>query len=390
VRRPDAGFSLIEIAIAAGVFVVLALGAFEAVRLLAQGVPQLRARSSAYASLERLGAQLRAEARSASAIWTSSLSAGTAADGCVQLDFYGGDAAGPAFWSYRAFPNHAASGAVPGDALFRAAGTAPIAACDAAHPGDVALRGLRAAPQLAAIPPQQLAAHQDPYLALADSPFLAATIPATAPVALGVAGPSGTPVAGGNATIELRLDTAAASRVVDLVAGTFPGSFTAVLHYTCTERCDVGHDDGTAKTLTTCAIGWQTAWSQRVTWNDFSSNPDGSLSAPSGWFIAGTFVFTYSGTRADGGTDTLVRTAAATNWDAARDYGTSPPDRNAPDGSLAGSFAPWDVRSEPGAAWYADFLPYVASGERAALAAEKQRCDAVAAQGTAGGFYANG
>lgn len=390
-RRSEAGFSLIEIAIAAGVFVVLALGAFEAIRLLAAGVPHLRARATAYAAIERIGAQLRAEARSATAIWSSAPVAGSAADGCVELDFYAADASGPTFWSYRAFPNHGSTAAVPGDVLFRVAGSAPIVPCDAAHPGDVALRGLRDAPQLLAIAPDRLAAHQDPYLALADSPFIAASVPATPAVALGVADAAGNPVAGGNATIELRLDTAEASRVVDLVAGTFPNGFTEVLHYTCSERCDVGHDDGAAKTLTACAIGWRPGWSEYVTWNDFAANPDGSLSAPAGWFIAGTFVFSYSGTRAaDGGTDTLLREAAATNWDAARDYTAYPPDRAAPDGTRAGSFAPWDVRGESAAAWYADFAPYVASGERAVLAAEQQRCDAVQQQGAAGGFYANG
>ena len=390
-RRSEAGFSLIEIAIAAGLFVVLAFGAFEAIRLLAAGVPHLQARASAYTAIERIAAQLRAEARSATAIWSSAPSAGGTADDCVQLDFFAADAGGPTFWSYRAFPNHAGSSAVPGDALFRIAGTAPIVPCDAAHPGEVALRGLTAAPLLLAISPDRLAAHLDPYLAVLDSPFVAASVPAIPPVALGVVDAAGGALGGGNTTIEVRFDTADASRVVDLVAGVFPNGFTEVLQYTCSERCDVGHDSGAPKTLTACAIGWRPGWSEYVTWNDFVTNPDGSLSEPAGWFIAGTFVFTYSGTRAaDGGIDTLVREAAATNWDAARDYAAYPPDRTAADGTRAGSFAPWDVRSEAAAAWYADFAPYVATGERAALAAEQQRCDAVQQQGDAGGFYANG
>jgi Tfp pilus assembly protein PilV len=391
VHRSEAGFSLIEIAIAAGLFVVLAFGAFEAIRLFAAGVPHLQARVAAYAALERIAAQLRAEARSATAIWSSAPAAGGATDACVQLDFFAADASGPKFWSYRAFPNHASADAVPGDAFFRIAGTAPIVPCDAAHPGDVALRGLSAAPLLLAIAPDRLAAHLDPYLAVADSPFIAASVPATPPIALGVVDAQGGAIGGGNTTTEVRLENAEASRVVDLVAGVFPSGFTEVLHYTCSERCDVGHDSGAPKTLTSCAIGWRPGWSEYVTWNDFVANPDGSLTAGAGWFIAGTFVFTYSGTRAaDGGIDTLVREAAATNWDAARDYAAYPPDRPAADGTSAGSFAPWDVRSEAAAAWYADFAPYVATGERAALAAEEQRCAAVQQQGAAGDFYANG
>jgi hypothetical protein len=316
VRSSQAGFSLIEIAIAAGLFAALAFAAFECVRLLAAGVPHLRARQSAYAALESLSAELRAEARSATAIWSSAPSAGGARDDCVQLDFFTADAGGPRF---------------------------------------------------------------------------AASVPATAPIPLGVTDASGNALGGGNTLVEVRIDTADGSRVVGLLPGVFPNGYTQVLRYTCSERCDVGHDTAAPKTLTSCALGWNTAWSEYVTWNDFAVNPDGSLRAPGGWFIAGEFTFTYSGTRAsDGGTDTLVKRVVGTNWDAARDYAAYPPDRAAADGTNAGSFAPWDVRVEPAAAWYADFAPYVAAGGRAALGAEKTRCDAVQQQGAANGFYANG
>jgi hypothetical protein len=171
----------------------------------------------------------------------------------------------------------------------------------------------------------------------------------------------------------------------------FPSGFVEVLRYSCSERCDVGHDTAGPKTLTACAVSWQPSWSTFVRWNDATTNPDGSLTFPGGWFIGGTFVFTYSGTRAsDGGTDTLAKPYAATNWDAARDYPAFPPDRAAADGSTAGSFAPWDVRSEPAPAWLTDFAPYVASAERTPIEAERQRCDAVQQQGAGGGFYANG
>jgi hypothetical protein len=241
------------------------------------------------------------------------------------------------------------------------------------------------------IAPDALAAHRDEYLAQSDSPFVAASVPATAPIALGVLDASGAPVRGGNAVVELRLDTDDGSRVVDLLPGVFANGFTEVLRYTCSERCDVGHDTAAPKTLTSCALAWQPGWSTYVLWGDYTTNADGTLSFPGGWFIAGTFVFTYAGTRAsDGGTDTLAKPYAATNWDAARDYAAFPPDRAAADGSRAGSFAPWGVRAEAPAAWLADFAPYLAAGERAPLAAEQQRCDAVQAQGAAGGFYANG
>lgn len=390
-RAREAGFSLLEVLIATALFGMVAIGAFEGVRQLAAGMRQLTARHVAYGSLERLSAQLRAEARSATAIWASSPSAGAGRDDCAQVDFFTADAAGPKFWSYRTFPNHTGADAVPGDTLERLAGTAPIAACDTTVHGALVISGMRAPLAVDVIAADALAAHRDAYLGAADSPFVAASVPATAPVTLGVLDASGAAVHGGNAIVELRIETGGASRAIDLLPGVFPSGFTEVLRYTCSERCDVGHDTAAPKTLTACAVAWQTAWSTYVQWNDYATNPDGSLAFPGGWFVGGTFTFTYSGTRAsDGGTDTLLKSFAATNWDAARDYGAFPPDRPAPDGSSAGSFTPWDVRTEAASAWLADFAPYLARGSGTAVTAEQRRCDAVQRDGTNGGFYGNG
>jgi Tfp pilus assembly protein PilV len=390
-RASEAGFSLIETLLATALFVVVALGAFEIVRQLLHGAKHLGVRHHDYATLERLTAQLRAEARTATAIWPSSPVAGVGRDDCVQVDFFTADAGGAKFWSYRSFPNHGATDSVAGDALERLAGTAPIAPCDAAQRGEVVLTKLQAPLAVARIAANALPTHRDVYSSDSDSGFVAATVPATPPLPLGVLDASGAPVNGGNAVVELRLDTGDGSRVVDLLPGVFPNGFTEVLRYTCTERCDVGHDTNAPKTLTACVMSWQTGWSTYVRWSDFTTNPDGSLTFPAGWFLAGAFVFTYSGTRAsDGGTDSLTKSYVATNWDAARDYAAFPPDRPAGNGSSAGSFAPWDVRSEPPAAWFADLAPYLTAGERAPIAAEQQRCDAVQRQGDGGGFYPNG
>ncbi|MDQ6925419.1 MAG: prepilin-type N-terminal cleavage/methylation domain-containing protein, partial [Candidatus Eremiobacteraeota bacterium] len=140
----QAGFSLIEILIATALFAVVAFGAFEVVRQLVVSAHLLTARHVAYASLERVTAQLRAEARSATAIWTSAPNTGSGRDDCVQVDFFTADAAGPKFWSYRNFPNHTNADAVAGDALQRLAATAPIAPCDATQAGDVVLAHLHA------------------------------------------------------------------------------------------------------------------------------------------------------------------------------------------------------------------------------------------------------
>jgi prepilin-type N-terminal cleavage/methylation domain-containing protein len=377
-----AGFSLLEVLVATGLFAAVALGAFELLRLLAANAAQLRTRQVAYATLDALTERLRSEARSATAIWASSPSAGSGHDGCVQLDFFAADAHGPAFWSYRDFPNHGASDAVPSDAFERLAGTSPLRACDTSLAGAIVATGLTTTPRVAIVPPAALAAHLDPYTGSADSPFVAASVPPTGPIPIGVLDALGNPIVGGNTIVELRLDTTAGSRVVDLLPGVFPNGFTEVLRYTCSARCDVGHDTAAPKTLTACAISWQTAWTQFVA---------GTAAAPAGgWFFAGTFSFVYSGTRADGGIDTLTQTDAASNQDPARNYTAYPPSGPAADGTLAGTLAPWDVRGESGAAWYADAAPYIASAQRAPLASDEARCDAVQQAGAAGEFYANG
>ncbi len=390
-RGSEAGFSLIEVLIATALFAVASFGAFEAVRQLVLTTQHVTARRLAYAALERFSLQLRAEARTATAIWASSPSTGGGHDDCVQLDFYTADAAGPVFWSYRNFPNHGLAETIPGDALERLVAHAPIAACDPAQNGAIVLTRLHAPISVAPVSADRLASHQDAYLQATDSPFVAAAVPATAPIPLGVLDARGAPVGGGNTIVELRVDTDAGSRVVDLLPGVFPSGFTEVLRYTCSARCDVGHDTAAPKTLTACSMSWQPEWSEFVRWNDSSVNADGSLSFPGGWFIAGTFSFSYMGTRAsDGGTDTLAKSYPATNWDVSRDYTAFPPDRRAANGSTAGSFAPWDVRTEPPPAWLTDFAPYLAAGEAAPIAAEQQRCDAVQQQGAANGYYTNG
>jgi prepilin-type N-terminal cleavage/methylation domain-containing protein len=379
VRASEAGFSLIEVLVASALFTILAFGAFELLRSRGANAVQLAARQSAYAALDALGDRLRSEARSATAIWASAPSAGGGRDDCVQLDFFAADASGPKFWSYRNFPNHGAGDAVPSGALERVAGTGPLTPCDPSASGELVLTGLTAPPLVTPVPPAQLAAHQDPYLQQSDSPFVAASVPPTAPIPLGVLDARGNPLAGGNTILDVQLANTASARSVELLAGVFPNGYTEVLRYTCSERCDVGHDSPTPKTLTTCGMTWQTQWSQQV-----------GAGAATGWFVGGTFSFTYSGVRADGGTDTLTRVDAASNWDPSRNYTAFPPGGPAADGSEAGSLTPWNVRAEAPGAWYADFAPYVATAQGPVLATDKHRCDAVQQAGAAGAFYANG
>lgn len=371
-RGSQAGFSLIEILIAAALFVLVSFGALEGIRALSAGGRHLAARQLAYASLERFTAQLRAEARGATAIWVQSVSSG-AYDDCVEVDFYGADAAGPAFWAYRRYPNHSAADAIPGDAVARVAAASAIAPC--AGSGTIALTGVRAFSAAAA---PALAAHTDSYTGQPDSAFVAPSVPQTAPVDLGVLAADGvTPVRGGNTLIDVLAETDDASRVVDLVPGTVPSGYTQVLRYTCDARCGVGHAGTAPQTLTTCAVTWQLGW--RYAYAVYPA-PGAAVLSPQtlGYFYAGWFTFTY-GDDKYGQPDALVKVYAASNDDPARDYSAVPPVVAPQPGDLIAQDAP----DAAAAAWYAAFAPYVATAYAAPLSREFQTCSALQSSTTA-------
>ena len=371
-RGSQAGFSLIEILIAAALFVLVAFGAFESIRQLSADARRLAARQLAYASLERFAAQVRAEARGATAIWTQAASTG-AHDDCVELDFYGADASGPAFWAYRRYPNHTAADAIPGDAVVRVAGTSPLAPC--AGSGAVVVAAVRAFTASAAT---SLAAHTDAYTGQPDSPFVAPTVPQTQAIALSVLSADGaTPVLGGNTLVEVLVETDDASRVLDLVPGVVPSGYTQVLRYTCDARCGVGHAGTAPQTLTTCAVTWQLGW--RYAYQVYPA-PGAAVLTPAtlGYFYAGWFTFTY-GDDKYGQPDALVKIYAASNDDPARDYAAAPPVVAPQPGDLTAQAAP----DTDAAAWYGAFAPYVAAAYAAPLAREFQTCSALRSSTTA-------
>jgi type II secretory pathway pseudopilin PulG len=391
VRKCEDGFSLIEILLATALFVVVSFAAFEALRQLVTSEQRLEARHLAYEGLERLTAQLRAEARSATAIWSSSPSAGGGHDDCVQLDFATADGAGPKFWSYRRFPNHAASDAIPGDGLERLAGSSPIPACGVSQTGAIVATGIRSfsAQRIAA---SSLPLHVDRVLGAgnADSPFAGSNV-ADAVVGLGYDDVNGKELVGGNALVEVAVANDDADRTVDLLPGVFPTGYTLRLAYTCDDRCTVGHDTNAPKTLNACAMsGWQLAWSSPASYTNKPRNDGSGIIdvVPATWWIAGTFVFSYSGTAPDGSIDRLTHLIVATN------VGQAPPD------GTHGMPAPFGASPSIGVAgsslsdWYGRFAPYVddagtyngAGSGTSGLQQETQRCGDVNAEGLSGGY----
>ncbi len=308
-RRSEAGFSLIEILIAAALFVVVSFGALETVRQLGLTSQHLASRHLAYEGLERLTAQLRTEARSATSIAVVSSTSGTNA--CQQVDFFTADSVGPHFWSYANFPNHAASDPIPGDAVARFAGSSPLRSCDPTQAASIVATHVRIfAPQW--VKASTLSTHTDPYNGTLDSPFVGGSV-TDGLVSLGVASASGQPLQGGNAFVELQIANDDAARVVDLVPGVFPTGYLLKLAYTCDDRCTVGHDTNAPKTITSCALtSWQLYDSKIAyigNWTPSSSSPPTDVGTTYYW-VEGYFDFHYSGPTGD----TIDHVVLATNY----------------------------------------------------------------------------
>ncbi len=386
-RQGQAGFSLIEVLLAAALFAFVAFGAFEVVRQMAFSAAHLGARQNAYTSMERLAAQLRAEARGALAL--TATAAGSGANDCDELAFAAADSSGPHFWAYRRFPHHAVGDAVPPDALLRVAGTRPLTVCDPTAAAATVLSGVTAF-TATSTNADQLRVHRDPYVGNADTTFVKAAVSGS--VATGLTDASGASIAGGNAVVEVTVASADAARAVDLVAGVFPTGFTDVLAYTCDARCTVGHAaDGAALTITTCAlVGWTQPASSIGGYGAVADPSGGGAEdlVPNAWWISGVFVFRYSGTATDGSANVLDHTIFVTNAGQA-----------VPDG-LHGTAAPFgahaaitgDANGDAAAAqaWLAEFAPYIADtgtyASSTALMTEEQHCAGVAADGTAGNY----
>jgi prepilin-type N-terminal cleavage/methylation domain-containing protein len=380
VRGSERGFSLVEIVVAAALFAVIAFAAFATLRQALADARRLGARHLALGTLERLSAQLRAEARGATAIWVGA-SAGAGRDDCTQLDFATADAGGPKFWSYRRFPNHAASDPIPPDALQRVASSVPIAACALGDPAQTVLAQVSAF-TLARFDPSVLAAHVDPYSAQPDGAF-AKAVPPDPRVPLGLRDANGSPIAGGNTLTELRLDTADGSRAVELVPGVFPSGFTAALTFACDARCQVGHDTGAPKTLTQCDVSWSTdpaRFPQPVQTYVLDAATGAYVLTTRGYDWAVLFRFRYHDPRPvpPGTGDELSRYVVSDTFDGG--------------GAPAPAAPPFDTSAglADASAWYAALAPSLSPAMRQAFDAENAICAGVNADRTGPGYYDNG
>ena len=218
--RAEAGFTLIEVLLATGLFAFVGLAAFETLRQLGTNVAHLAQRSAARAQLVTTIARLRSDAVSAVAIWKPAASCGDA------VAFLQRDAAGSGFVLYRERAG----------AVVRASGAAPLDPCDPALPVETLEAGVTA---FAVVPmaATALPAHADPVSGAADGAiFVPAGIVAVA-VDAHAKDVDGSPIRAGNGVVEVTIAADPRLGVVDLVAGSRPSAYTQVLTYACGARC---------------------------------------------------------------------------------------------------------------------------------------------------------
>jgi type II secretory pathway pseudopilin PulG len=219
----DSGFTLLEVVVASGLFVVVAFAGFEALRALGAAVVQLAARQTANAQLQRALGMLRSDALSASAIWKPASSCGDAVELLLR------DAAGTSFRLY----------ALRAGELVRSSAAGPLDPCDGSSAVDALVPGANAF-TVTPIPASQLPSHVDPVAGTPDDGLLIAGGITPVAVDAHAVDAGGAPIATGNTLVEVTLDADPIVATVDLLAGNRPSAYTQVLAYACNGRCAAG------------------------------------------------------------------------------------------------------------------------------------------------------
>ena len=222
----QSGFTLIEIVIAGGMFVVVMLAAFEALRGIANSAAILYTSHIETRELETVAGALRDDANAAQGMRTDT--------GCAEVDFYqqdGGNATNTHYWGYRFVD---ASTTAPAQLYRLDESTAPIVPC-AGTPTGVVVANHLTAMTIVVLGVDDLDGSSgtmpaEPYLATPARADLSSLVPVGATAYLG-----------GNRVIEIALRGKRAARTVDLVTGVMPGAYTVQLAYTCGKRsgCNV-------------------------------------------------------------------------------------------------------------------------------------------------------
>jgi hypothetical protein len=218
-RSGEAGFTIIEIVVAAALFAVVGLALFEVVRQTQSVTAKMGTRHADYLEIRRFADRLRAEALTAEAIIAPSAA-------CKEVQFYMRDPSGVHFWSYR----------LNGNEVDRYAAAGPLVPC---------ATDTNVMPTVHSVASFTVDDYSLARLATrADTPFVnlnEATLPnQNVNVDLHVLDGSGAPVVGGNHTVEIAITNDIATYTVDLTPGVKPSGYDKVLSYTCGVRGGCG------------------------------------------------------------------------------------------------------------------------------------------------------
>ena len=218
----EAGFTLIEVVLAAALFAFVALGRVRRVARPRRERESARAaRAALRAQLRVAAGRLRSAALSSAAVWKPASACGDA------VEFMQRDAGGTSFELYAARSAN----------LMRAAAAGPM------NPCDPALAWATVVPALVAFTVTRFAAsalpaHVDPVSGNADDGIVVPAGITPVSVDAHVRGVDGAPIRTGNDVVEVTIDADPVRTTVDLLAGNRPSAFTQVLSYACDGRCE--------------------------------------------------------------------------------------------------------------------------------------------------------
>ena len=219
--KAEAGFTLIEVLVASGLFVFVALAGFEVLRQLSWNANLLAQRAATAAQLDVATGTLRSNALSAAAIWKPASTCGDA------VEFMRRDAGGTSFILYVA----------RGTNLERASAAGPLDPCDAGLQLQTVVAAI-ARFTVTRVPASALATHADPVSGNADGGLFQAGGITGVVVDSHALDAGGAPIPAGNDIVEVSIDADPVLSTVDLLAGNRPSAYTQVLAYACNGRCE--------------------------------------------------------------------------------------------------------------------------------------------------------
>ncbi len=222
--HPEAAFTLIEVVIAAAVFVFVAAAGFETLRGLGASALQVEQRVQAAAAANTLIARLRSDALSSAAVWAPNAPCGDPAVAFMHRE--------PTGLSFDLFVFRS------GVMLASTAQNGPIDPCAATTTYGTALGGVTNV-TLVALAASALTTLPDGAL------FAGPAIPAVA-LDSHVRDYDGAPILYGNGVVELTIDADPVATTVDLIAGNAPSGYTVNLTYACGGRCQANGSSSSA------------------------------------------------------------------------------------------------------------------------------------------------